>query len=101
MNLLGTVGGVLTGAPDSVITVQGWANPADLVPALGPDQPVGPIGAIGGTPAGTVPVFPGTGLIFGPGAFGGSDIAPFVAVGPYSLVTQVEVTLPIGGTVSY
>src|SRR5215831_18789702 len=77
LHVLGTVGGTLTASAGSTITIQSWANGENLVPELGPDQPVvGSLGPIGGTPGGSVPAWPAA-FVSGPGAFSSSSSGDF------------------------
>ena len=101
--VVGTVGGTLTAGAGSSILIQSWANGANAVPALGADQPVGPIGAIGGIPAGSTPVWTPPGVLFGPGAFSSTASASFDngAVNTFSLFAQVVITFSGPGSVSF
>jgi PEP-CTERM motif len=94
------VGGTLTAPAGSTASFNSWCNPANLVPDLGPNTfPVGLIagGAPGIIPAGSVSAFGGS-VAFGPGAFNTSGTAPCITSGPYSLFSQVVLTLAAGGT---
>jgi len=100
--VLGTVGGTLTAPSGSKITIQSWANGDNLVPALGPDQGVGAIGAIGGIPGGSVTAWTPA-VDFGPGAFAGSSSGTFDngAVDTFSLFAQVSIAFTGAGIVSF
>jgi hypothetical protein len=76
-------------------TVQSWVNPANLVPALGPDSLVGLLPAIGGTPAGSVAACSPTVSLTNPPDFLLSKTcsANFSKGGPYSLFAQATVNL--------
>lgn len=100
LNVVGSLGGVLSAPAGSTVTVQSYANGDNLVPALGNDQPLGPIGAIGAIPAGSVGAFAGAGLVFGPGAFAATDSATFASGGSFSLFSQVILNLTGSGSVS-
>ena len=97
---LGTVGGTLTAPALSTVTFNTWVNPDDLVPALGPDQAVGAIGAIGGIPAGSLAAF-GAGVTFGPGAYSAAGGTNFLKTGPYSLFSQFTLVTTGRDTVSF
>jgi len=103
LTVVGTVGGTLTAPTGSTILIQSWANGANAVPALGADQPVGPIGAIGGIPAGSTPVWTPPGVQFGPGAFSSTASNTFDngAVNTFSLFAQVVITFTGAGSVSF
>jgi hypothetical protein len=97
-------GGVFSGPAGSTIQVQTWANGAEVVPALGPDQPVGAIGAIGGIPAGSSPVFvPVFSSGPGPGALAGLNSTVFDngAAASFSLFSQVVVNITGFGSTSF
>lgn len=102
LHVLGTVGGTLTAPAGSQITIQSWANGDNLVPSLGADQAVGAIGAIGGTPAGSVAVWTPA-VQFGPGAFSSSGSGTFDngAVDTFSLFAQVSIAFTGPGSVSF
>lgn len=102
LNILGLVGGTLTAPASSQITIQSWANGDNLVPSLGADQAVGAIGAIGGTPAGSVAAWTPAAL-FGPGAFASASSNTFDngAVNTFSLFAQVSVAFSGAGSVSF
>jgi hypothetical protein len=103
LSVVGSLGGTLTAPGGSSILVQSWANGGNSVPALGPDQSVGPIGAIGGIPAGSTEVWTSPGVQFGPGAFSASASASFIngAVDTFSLFAQVVVTFTGPGSVTF
>ena len=103
LEAIGTIGGTLTAPGGSSLLVQSWASGSNTVPALGADQPNSPIGAIGGTPVGSTPLWSASGAIFGPGAFSSVASAIFDngAVDTFSLFTQVTVTLSGPGSVSF
>jgi hypothetical protein len=101
LSVVSLVGGTLTAPAGSTATFQSWANGANLVPNLGPNSPVvGPLGAIGPVPAGSVAVF-SPAVSFGPGAFSTSGSAGFTKLGPYSLFSQATITFTGAGTVSF
>lgn len=103
LHLLGTVGGTLTAPAGSKITIQSWANGDNLVPGLGPDQPVvGAIGAIGGIPAGSVAAWTPA-VVLGPGAFASSSSGTFDngAGNTFSLFAQIEIDFTGPGSVSF
>jgi hypothetical protein len=93
------IGGVFT-APGGPI-FQSWVNPANAVPALGPDQSSpGLLPALGGVPVMSVsacaPAFaPGT------GAFSTSCSTTFTKSGPYSLFTIVLASFTGAGSLSF
>jgi len=99
LHVFGTVGGTLTAPAGSTIMVQSWANGNNLVPDLGPDQGVG---AIGGTPAGSVAAWTPE-ADFGSGAFSGSGVGEFNngAGDTFSLFAQVTVSFTGPGSVSF
>src|SRR5215470_1789161 len=99
LHVFGTVGGTLTAPAGSTITVQSWANGNNLVPDLGPDQGVG---AIGGTPAGSVAAWTPE-ADFGSGAFSGSGVGEFNngAGDTFSLFAQITVSFTGPGSVSF
>jgi hypothetical protein len=101
LEAIGTVGGTLTAA-GSTFAVQAWASGSNAVPAFGPDLPVGPIGAIGGIPAGSAAVWAPM-LMFGPGAFSSTSSTVFDngAVQTFSLFTQVVIAFSAPGSVSF
>ena len=100
LGLLATIGGTLTAPAGSTLTAQSWANPTNAVIPLGLDQAVGPIGAIGPVPAGSVSAFPP--FVTGPGAFSATGVAAFTrGTGPYSLFSQVTVSFSGSGSVSF
>jgi hypothetical protein len=96
----GGVGGTLTAPAGSSVTFNTWANPDNLVPALGPNQTVGAIGAIGAIPAGSVAAF-GSEVVFGPGAYSASSSEGFLKFGSYSLFSQSTISLTGPGSVSF
>ena len=101
LGFIGGVGGTLTAPGGSSVTFNTWVNPADLVPALGPDtSPVGALGAIGGIPAGSIAAF-GSGVSFGPGVFSATGGANFLKTGPYSLFSQATIVFTGAGSVSF
>lgn len=102
LHVLGTVGGTLTAPAGSQITIQSWANGDNLVPDLGADQAVGAIGAIGGTPAGSVTAWTPA-VVFGPGAFSSTSAGTFDngAGNTFSLFAQVLVSFTGPGSVSF
>lgn len=98
--LLGTVSGTLT--PGTSITLNSWANPANLVPTLGPDTfPPGALPAIPDLPpAGSVAAFGPAGVTFAvPGLFGATGGAAFNKAGPYSLFASATITFTGPGQV--
>jgi hypothetical protein len=98
---LGGVGGTLSAPAGSTATFNTWVNPANLVPALGPDtSPAAALGAIGGIPAGSIAAF-GSGVTFGPGAFSATGGAPFIKSGSYSLFSQSTLVFTGAGMVSF
>jgi hypothetical protein len=99
--LQGTVSGSLSAPPGSAVTVNSWVNLANAVPALGADQGVGPIGAIGAIPAGSIDVFGLGGVTFGPGALLATETVAFPEDASYSLFAQATVTLTGPGTVTF
>jgi PEP-CTERM motif len=101
LGFIGGVGGTLTAPGGSSVAFNTWVNPADLVPALGPDtSPVGALGAIGGIPAGSIAAF-GSGASFGPGVFSATGGANFLKTGPYSLFSQATIVFTGAGSVSF
>jgi hypothetical protein len=102
IDVLGLVGGTLTAPGGSQITVQSWANGDNLVPVLGPDQAVGPIGAIGATPAGSVAAW-SPAFQSGPGAYSSTSFGTFNngAVDTFSLFAQVSIAFTGAGSVSF
>ena len=101
LSFVGLVGGTLTAPGGSSVTFNTWVNPADLVPALGPDtSPAAALGAIGGIPAGSIAAF-GSGVSFGPGGYSATGGAPFIKSGPYSLFSQSTIVFTGAGTVSF
>lgn len=102
LHVLGTVGGTLSAPPGSTITIQSWANGDNLVPSLGPDQPVGGIGPIGGIPAGSVAAWTPA-AVFGPGAYASSSSGTFDngAGNTFSLFAQVAINFTGAGSVSF
>lgn len=101
LSFVGLVGGTLTAPAGSSVTFNTWVNPADLVPALGPDtSPAAALGAIGGIPAGSIAAF-GSGVSFGSGAYSATGGAPFTKTGPYSLFSQSTIVFTGAGTVSF
>jgi hypothetical protein len=102
LSLTGTVGGTLTAPAGSTITLNSFANPNNLVPTLGPDVfPAGALGAIGGTPAGSVAAFGAPGITFGPGAFAATGKTGFTKAGPYSLFAQATINFTGAGTATF
>jgi hypothetical protein len=94
------VGGTLTAGVGSSITFQTWANLNNLVPAVGAATfPVGPLGPLGGTPAGSVAACGP--LTFGPGAFSATCWSPFIGDGQYSIFSQATAVFTGAGTVSF
>ncbi len=77
------------------VTFQSWVNPANLVPALGPDSSLGLLPAIGGTPAGSVAACNPTVSLTNPPDFLLSKTcsANFSKGGPYSLFAQATLNL--------
>jgi len=102
LHVLGTVGGTLNAPAGSTITVQSWANGENLIPALGPDQPVGGIGPIGGTPPGSVPAWTAP-FVSGPGAFASTSSGDFNngTDDTFSLFAQVSINFTGAGMVSF
>jgi len=102
IHVLGAVGGTLIAPAGSTITVQSWANGDNLVPDLGADQSLGPLGAIGLTPAGSVPVWTPA-FVSGPGAFSSSSSGLFDngTDSTFSLFAQVTVNFTGAGNVSF
>jgi hypothetical protein len=98
-----TVGGTLTAPSGSSLLVQSWVNGDDQVPALGPDQPVGPIGAVGGIPAGSVALWTGGGFSAGTGAFSSFTSMTFSngAVATFAMFSRVVVTFTGPGSVAF
>jgi hypothetical protein len=88
-----TLAGFL-GGPGSA-TFQSWVNPANLVPALGPDSSPGVLPPIGGTPAGSVAACSPTVSLTNPPDFLLSKTcsATFSKGGPYSLFAQATLNL--------
>jgi hypothetical protein len=76
-------------------TFQSWVNPANLVPALGPDSSLGLLPAIGGTPAGSVAACsPAVSLTTPPDfLLSKTCSASFSKGGPYSLFAQATLNL--------
>jgi hypothetical protein len=99
----GVIGGTLTAPAGSTVLAQSWANGDNVVPALGPDQPPGPILLIGGIPAGSLPIWTPPGVMFGPGAFSSQSSGVFNngAVDTFSLFAQVVITFSGPGSVSF
>jgi hypothetical protein len=103
MQYKGDIGGTL--GSGMTVTAQGWVNPANLTPALGPDTgpPPAVLGAIGAIPAGSVPLFPDTpagppdGITFTTSPYSASGSSSFSKSGPYALIAQVVVTAPAAG----
>jgi hypothetical protein len=99
--LVGTVGGTLTAATGSTITVSSWANGANLVPAYGSDTGTTPttLSALGAIPAGSENAFGPGGVTFGPGAFSTTGSVGFIAGASYSIFAQVDIIFTGPGTV--
>ncbi len=103
VNAEGTVGGTLTtSAPGSTVIIQSWANGDNLVPALGPDPPVGSIGAVGGTPLGSVAAWTPE-VSFGNRAFSSTGVGAFDnwAGDTFSLFAQISINFAGAGSVSF
>jgi hypothetical protein len=102
LHVIGEVGGTLSPGAGNTITIQSWTNGDNLVPDLGSDQGVGPIGAIGSTPAGSVPAWAAA-FVSGPGAFSSSSSGDFNngADSPFSLFNQVTINFTGVGSVSF
>lgn len=104
MSVTGLVGGTLVAKAGSAATFQSWVNADNLVPALGPDafSPNGlSLASIGAIPAGSVALWSGDGVTFGPGAFSSTASAGFLHDGPYSLFTQATLNFTGAGIVSF
>jgi hypothetical protein len=97
-----SAGGLFTAPAGSWLTYQSWANPDNLVPALGPEaSPTGPLAPIGAMPAGSVPGFAGSGAVFGPGSFGQQGGADLHEAGlDYALFAQATITFTGPGALS-
>jgi hypothetical protein len=94
-----SVGGTLTAPAGSSVTFNAWANPADLVPAYGPDTAgTVALSALGAIPAGSVL---GGSFVFGLGAFAGQSSAHFMNSGPFSMFSQADIVFTGAGTVSF
>jgi hypothetical protein len=98
--LAGYFSGV-SGGVGTTVTGQAWWHDS-AIPLLGPDQAVGPIGAIGGIPAGSVPAFP-VAPIVGPPIWSVASLSPgIIASDPDAIFAQAIVAFgPTGGTTSF
>lgn len=91
-------GGVLQGLAGSTVHLQSWLNPDNLVPDLGADvSVVGPLGATGAIPAGSISLLDGT---FGPAAFAADDSVVFANAGTYSLFAEALLTFTASGGIA-
>jgi hypothetical protein len=97
------VGGTLAAPAGSSVLFQTWVNGDNLFPSLGADQPVGPIGGVGGIPAGSVALWTGSGFTSGPGAYASSSSMTFDngAVNTFAMFSQVRITSTGPGSVSF
>ena len=99
---VGLVGGTMTAPTGSTVTFQSWVNPDDLVPDLGADaSSPGALTPIGTIPAGSVALWSGNGMTFGPGAFSDTASQGFTHSGAYSLFTQATLDFTGAGMVSF
>lgn len=103
--LLADVTGSLNGPSGSTATFTSFVNTMNAVPALGADQPVGAIGAIGGNPAGSIEVSSFSFNVNGnppPVVTVGSGNVGFVnMMGPYSLFSQVTIMFTGAGSANF
>jgi hypothetical protein len=94
------VGGTLTAPAGSTVSFTGWANPANLMPNLGPDAgSATSLPAVTNLPpAGSATAGP---LTFGVGAYSGAAEATFVKNGNYSIFSSAVINFTGAGTVSF
>ncbi|MBN8443422.1 MAG: PEP-CTERM sorting domain-containing protein [Thauera sp.] len=101
LNLVASLGGVLSAPAGSTITLQSYANGDNLLPDPGPDQGLGLIAAMPPLPPGSIAAFSGAGAVFGPGAFSASDSADFASSAQFSLFSHVLVSFTGAGSISF
>ena len=101
LSVVANFAGTLTAPAGSTVAAQSYANGGNLVPTLGLDQGLGPIGAIGAIPAGSVAAFGPGGVVFGPGAFAATASQPFTSGGAFSLFSQVTLNFTGPGSASF
>jgi hypothetical protein len=95
-----SVGGTVTAPLGSTVSFESWANPTNIMPSFGVDQPVGAIAplALPPAPAGSVATTP---FLFGPAAFAGITTTSFTKAGDYSLFSSAVITLSGPGSVTF
>jgi hypothetical protein len=97
LSLTSNLGGTLSSGVGNSVNFNTWANGSNAFPAYGADQAFGPIGPLGGIPAGSVSPFGPAGVTFGTGPFSAGASTVFTSGGTYSLFTLVTVTFGEGG----
>lgn len=112
LQLVATVGGVLTAPAGSTVSVQSWANGANVAPNLGLNAGNSGVAvslagnAMGALPtAGSVAAFNGPGPpptydVFGPGAFSDTGSASFTAGASYALYGQALIHFSGAGSIT-
>jgi len=89
----GSIGGTLT---NGTVTATAWVDPTSAVPALGPDQVVGPIGPPPAVPVGATSL-QDLSLSTSASPFAASGQHSFTSLGTFSLYQEIVITFGFGG----